>query len=90
MIDALETAFPPPSAFILCFREVPMADASGVNALERFLKRCESHGVTVVFCEVRPGVETTLAKLGVLARVEQAESYEDAITVAAVAAERKG
>jgi SulP family sulfate permease len=75
LIDALEAAFPPPRAFVLRFRDVPMADASGVNALERFLKRCESHGVHVVFCELR------------LERVEIAESYEDAITVAAVAAE---
>lgn len=88
LIDALEAAFPPPRAFILRFRDVPMADASGVNALERFLKRCRSHAVTVVFCELRPAVHASLRKLGVLDQVELAESYEDAITVAAVAAER--
>ena len=83
LIDALEAAFPPPRAFILRFREVPLADASGVNALERFLKRCESHGVTVVFCELRPEVRASLIKLGVMARVEEAPGYEEAITVAA-------
>jgi SulP family sulfate permease len=90
LIDALEAAFPPPQAFVLRFRDVPMADASGVNALERFLKRCESHGVFVVFCELRPNVAAVLGKLGVLAHVEQAESYEDAITLAATAIEARG
>jgi SulP family sulfate permease len=89
LIDALEAAFPPPRAFVLRFRDVPMADASGVNALERFLKRCESHGVHVVFCELRPNVHAVLRKLHVLERIEEAESYEDAITLAAVAAEKR-
>ncbi len=77
--DALDSAFPPPRAFVLRFRDVPMADASGVNALERFLKRCVSHNVTVVFCELQPGVRAVLAKLGVLGHVETAESYEEAL-----------
>ncbi len=81
--DALEAAFPPPKAFILRFRDVPLADASGVNALERFLKRCQSHGVVVVFCEMNPRVIAALGKLGVLAHVEQTGGYEDAITLAA-------
>jgi len=79
LIDALDAAFPPPKAFILRFHQVPLADASGVNALERFLKRCASHGVVVVFCEFRPSVQASLTKLQV------AESYEDAIAAAAKA-----
>lgn len=89
LIDALEAAFPPPRSFVLRFRDVPIADASGVNALERFLKRCESHDVHVVFCELRPSVHAVLRKLHVLERVEVAESYEDAITMAAVVAEER-
>lgn len=85
--DALEAAFPPPRAFVLRFRDVPMADASGVNALERFLKRCRSHNVSVVFCELRPGVRAALQKLGVLDQVQVADTYEDAIALAAIAAE---
>jgi len=83
LIDALEAAFPPPKAFILRFRDVPLADASGANALERFLKRCKSHGVAVVFCELNPKARDALGRLGVLAQVEEADSYSDAITVAA-------
>lgn len=88
LIDALDAAFPPPKAFILRFREVPLADASGVNALERFLKRCASHNVAVVFSELRTGVHASLDKLHVLDHVQIAESYEDAIAIAALAAER--
>ena len=89
LIDALEAAFPPPQAFILRFRDVPIADASGANALERFLKRCETHGVTVVFCEMNVRVMVALGKLGMLARVKQADTYEDAITLAATAIEAR-
>ncbi len=87
--DALDAAFPPPRAFVLRFRDVPLADASGAGALERFLKRCEKHGVAVVFCEMTPGVSSTLARLGLLRRVETAATYEEAVTLAAVAAERR-
>ncbi|MBL8536159.1 MAG: STAS domain-containing protein [Hyphomonadaceae bacterium] len=79
LIDALEAAFPPPKAFILRFREVPLADASGVSALDRFLKRCASHDVVVIFCELRPGVATSLEKLGMLGRVRVSATYEDAL-----------
>ena len=83
LIDALDAAFPPPKAFVLRFREVPLADASGVNALERFLKRCASHDVAVVFCELRPGVHAALDKLHVLSHIQVAEGYDDAIVIAA-------
>jgi SulP family sulfate permease len=86
--DAFEAAFPPPRAFVLRFRNVPLADASGANALERFLKRCRSHNVTVVFSELWPSVRTTLHQLGLTQHVEIADSYADAITVAATAAEK--
>jgi SulP family sulfate permease len=89
LIDAFEAAFPPPQAFVLRFRDVPLADASGVAALERFLKQCASHRVTVVYCELRPDVRAVLAILGALKGVEIAESYEDAITLATVAIEKR-
>ncbi|WP_395644674.1 SulP family inorganic anion transporter [Terricaulis sp.] len=89
LTDAFEAAFPPPRAFILRFAEVPIADASGVHALERFLDRCRKHGVTVVICELRPQVSASLEKLGVLAHVQTTDSYGDAITLAANGAERK-
>ena len=82
LADALEAAFPPPRAFVLHFRDVPLADASGVNALERFLKRCASHRVAVILCELQPGVRAALERLGVLQQVRTAETYEDALASA--------
>lgn len=83
--DAFDAAFPPPRAFVLRFRDVPLADASGVGSLERFLKRCASHRVPVVLCEVRPGVRDTLAKLGVLDHVEVCATFDAALQRAAAA-----
>jgi SulP family sulfate permease len=83
LADALEAAFPPPRAFVLRFRDVPLADASGINALERFLRRCASHGVAVIVCELQPAVRDSLARLGVLEQVRTAQTYEEAITRAA-------
>jgi len=82
LTDALEAAFPPPRAFVLRFGDVPLADASGINALERFLKRCAAHRVAVVFCELQPGVRAALERLGVLDNVETTEKYEDALALA--------
>ena len=39
--------------------------------------------------ELSPGVRSVLARLGLLAHAQVADSYEDAITVAAVAAEKR-
>jgi SulP family sulfate permease len=90
LTDAFEAAFPPPRAFVLRFEDVPLADASGVHALERFLKSCAGHGVVVVFCELQPSVKAVLGKLGVLTHVEVTASYEEAVAKAAAAAEKPG
>ena len=82
LADALEAAFPPPRAFVLRFGDVPLADASGINALERFLKRCASHRVAVVFCELQPAVRASLERLGVLEQVRTTEGYEAALALA--------
>jgi sulfate permease, SulP family len=81
--DAFDAAFPPPKAFVLRFRDVPLADASGSNALERFLRRCRAHDVSVIFCEMRPGVHQTLERLGLLEHVSVALTYEEALALAA-------
>jgi sulfate permease, SulP family len=64
--DAFEAAFPPPRAFILRFRDVPLVDASGVGALQRFFRRCHAHGVTVFLSELTPRARDVLASMGVL------------------------
>jgi SulP family sulfate permease len=83
--DAFEAAFPPPKVFILRFAEVPMVDASGVGALLRFLKRCESDGTRVLFCDLNAKSRLVLSKMGVLSRpnVNVLPHYETAVERAA-------
>lgn len=87
--DALDVAFPPPNVLILRFRDVPLADASGAGALQRFLGRCLKHRVAIIFAEMNGGVTVTLGKLGLLKHVEIAASYEEALLKAAAVTERE-
>ncbi len=82
--DAFEAAFPPPRAFILRMKDVPMADVSGVGALERFLKRCAGHGTQVIVAEMHPRVRAVLAQMGVFEHVHlrEATTFDDAIAMA--------
>ncbi|MEQ1812265.1 MAG: SulP family inorganic anion transporter [Terricaulis sp.] len=83
--DAFEAAFPSPKAFILRFAAVPMVDASGVGALMRFLKRCQSHNTMVYFTELNAGARDVLKRMGVLSvpNVSDAPLYEEALKLAA-------
>jgi SulP family sulfate permease len=89
--DAFEAAFPPPKVFILRFAAVPMADATGVGALSRFLKRCEAHDTQVVMSELNPSSAAVLKQMGVLAlsNVEVLKTYDAAVARAAEIATEK-
>jgi SulP family sulfate permease len=84
LTDAFEAAFPPPRAFILRMKDVPMADVSGVGALERFLKRCAGHGTQVIIAEMHPRVRAVLSQMGALehGHVLEAATFDDAIAMA--------
>ncbi|MGE3866855.1 MAG: SulP family inorganic anion transporter, partial [Hyphomonadaceae bacterium] len=86
LTDAFEAAFPPPRVFILRFAAVPIADASGVGALERFVKRCQRHDVTVFLTEMNAASRAVLLRMGVLslANVREAATYEEAVAAAEV------
>jgi len=64
---------------------VPMVDASGVGALMRFLKRCQSHNTMVFITELNAGARDVLKRMGVLslANVSDVPLYEDALKQAA-------
>lgn len=83
--DALEAAFPRPHVFILRLRDAPLIDASGVTALERFVRRCVSHGGSVIFSEARPPVRIVLNRMGANAwrGVAFADTYAAALDLAA-------
>jgi SulP family sulfate permease len=45
-------------------REVPLIDSSGVGALAEFVRRCRSHGVTVIVTGVQPQPRRILRQMG--------------------------
>ncbi|MES1198771.1 MAG: SulP family inorganic anion transporter [Pseudomonadota bacterium] len=79
--DALDAVFPMPKFFILRLREAPLIDASGVGALDRFIRRCAQHGGVVILSEVQPRVRAVLEQMSLLhrANVRIATSYEAAL-----------
>ena len=60
VLDQLER---PPKVFILRMRHVPMIDASGVAALEAFLKRCAQHGTQVILTGVQAQPKSVLQRM---------------------------
>jgi SulP family sulfate permease len=67
-------------------RDVPLIDASGVGALESFVRRCASRGTQVIVTGVQAQPRSILKKMG-FGRDHQglrfAESLEEAIRLAA-------
>ena len=55
----------PPAIFILRMRHVPLIDASGVTALQQFLKRCERLGTRVILSGLREQPRRVLAQMHV-------------------------
>ena len=79
--DVLDRIGPPPRAFILVMREVPLVDATGVSALREFTARCRRDDTRVVLAGLVPSVEQTLREMGVLDEhnIMLAASFEEAI-----------
>jgi len=79
--DAFEAAFPSPKVFILRFDAVPIVDVSGVGALSRFLKRCQTQGTRVLITGLNTRAHAVLSQMGALdlPNVEVLESYGDAV-----------
>jgi SulP family sulfate permease len=64
LADVLDRIGRPPRFFILRMREVPLIDASGVGALREFVRRCRSHGTTVIVTGVQPQPRAILRQMG--------------------------
>ena len=85
LADVLDRLGRPPAFFILRMREVPLIDASGVGALKEFVRRCRSHGTTVVVTGVQPQPRRILKQMGFRAEGEGlrfAEHLDEAFEIA--------
>jgi SulP family sulfate permease len=64
--DVLERLRTPPKAFILRMGNVPLIDASGVAALEKFVDDAARRGTLTVLSNVQPDVEKVIRELGLI------------------------
>jgi SulP family sulfate permease len=56
--------FVPPKVFILRMRLVPLIDASGVHALERFAEKLHKRGTLLILSGVQPAPGRVLQRMG--------------------------
>jgi sulfate permease, SulP family len=81
-LDSLLDAYvDKPRMLILRMRLVPMIDASGVHALQQFLKRCRHSGIHVVLSGLQPQPQAVLRRMGLVEGdgLSFAENFERAL-----------
>ncbi len=87
-LDSLLDAYiDKPRVLILRMRLVPMIDASGVHALQQFLKRCRGFGIHVVLSGLQPQPRAVLRRMGIAADtgLSFADNFEAALVQVAPA-----
>jgi SulP family sulfate permease len=62
--DVLDRLRTPPKAFVLRMGNVPLIDASGVAALEKFIDDAARRGTLTILSNVQPDVEAVIKALG--------------------------
>jgi len=67
--DALAALEKAPRAFVLRMRRVPAVDATGLNALRTFSKRCRHHGTVVILSGVTDQPKDAMTKYGLLEEI---------------------
>jgi sulfate permease, SulP family len=72
-----------PRVLILRMRLVPLIDASGVHALQQFLKRCQAQGTRVILSGLQVQPRTVLQAMGVKAGKDLAfaENFQKALAL---------
>ncbi|MCU0870663.1 MAG: sodium-independent anion transporter, partial [Burkholderiales bacterium] len=85
----LPDAGPPPRRVVLRLRQVPFADLTGLQALQRVSRRLRLTGTTLVLCEPNPRVAAKLRNAGLVTpgvdAIACTATLAEAIGIAAVA-----
>lgn len=83
--NLLDTCIDVPRVLILRMRLVPLIDASGVHALQQFLKRCRAQETRVILSGLQPQPRAVLRKMGLEPEpgLEFADNFEAAIALSA-------
>jgi sulfate permease, SulP family len=83
--DELDQMRLPPKVFILRMGKVPLIDASGVSALEKFVAGAFARGTRVIACGVQPEVREVIERLGLTSGprpVALTKNFEKALAMA--------
>jgi len=82
--DVLERLRTPPKAFILRMGNVPLIDASGAAALEKFIDDAARRGTRTILCNVQSDVEQVIRALGLVTKpsVSLAKNLQKALLAA--------
>jgi len=77
--DVLRQQQPPPKVFILRMRKVPAIDASGMQALREFHRKCQRQGITLILSGVHSQPHEALENNGLLDQIgdENVKSHID-------------
>lgn len=78
--DMLDNMRAPPRVFILRMGNVPLIDASGVAALEKFIDGVAARGTRTILTNVQPDVLKVIHDLGLDAKVAIMKNLEKALT----------
>jgi SulP family sulfate permease len=82
--DVLERLRTPPKAFILRMGNVPLIDASGAAALEKFIDDAARRGTHTILCNVQGDVEEVIRAMGLTLKpsVSLAKNLQKALLAA--------
>ncbi len=81
LADILDRIEKPPQVFILRMGNVPIIDATGIDALENFIARNQARGTTVMLTRIQPQPRRVLQEMGLLDRLG-ADGLQPNLTVA--------
>lgn len=71
LMSALEHAHTHADILVLRMKNVPVIDASGLQALEELMKNCERNHTRLVLCEIRPNIMEKMVRSGIAQKIGQ-------------------
>ncbi len=76
-LDVMKFTRKAPEVLVLCMRQVPSIDATGVEGLETVLRNAQSRGIRVLLSGVTPPVRSVLNRIGTTDMIGSENIYPD-------------
>jgi SulP family sulfate permease len=77
LINALEQVHGEAHTLVLRMKNVPIVDASGLQAFEDLIKSCTKNNTRLVLCELRPNILEKMRRAGLLEKLGAQNVVED-------------